>query len=308
VSIQYNPSNTLDILLHELFDYAGMFPPAARCFEGALVESASLPTTLRRPWLVGGDMVLEPSYARKLLKLDLREPGYKQSLRVCLLGTEEPASLIPLIEELQTSPRPDGVHLRVVSLEVRVTSSSVAETIQSYASVAQKHSILLALEPDLSTPSWESALTDVTASILSSGVRCALKCRGSGPTGIDGERLAQAVITTADARIPFKTTGGLHHPFVETERYNNTVGFLNLSAAVILRRIRGKELSLSTIIELLSNSDSSAISFGGGLAFKNIKATIAEVQKAKQMTSFSIGSCSLQEPDDDLVRLLEVVD
>ena len=78
--------------------------------------------------------------------------------------------------------------------------------------------------------------------------------------------------------------------------------------AVVLRRIRGKELSLSTMVDLLSNSDVAALSFGGGLAFKNVKASLEEVQRAKSTFPFSIGSCSLHEPDDDIARLLEVVD
>lgn len=284
-----------------------MFPPAARCFEGALVESASLPSTLQRPWMVGSDMVLDASHARKLLKLDLREPGYKQTMKVSLLSTEEAPSVASLIEEIHGSERPDGIKLKVVSLEAKVASASVDATIQSYASLIQHHSILLAVEPDLSTPSWESTLTDVVSSILASGARCALKCRCSGPTGIDGERLAHAVIAAADARLAFKATGGLHHPIVETERYSNSVGFLNLAAAVTLRRIRGKDLPVSTMTQLLANSDIHALSFGGGLAFKNVKATLEEVQKAKRIAGFSIGSCSLQEPDDDIARLLEVV-
>lgn len=308
MSIAYNPTNTLDILLHELFDYAGMFPPAARCFEGALVESASLPTTLRRPWIVGSEMVLDASYARKLLKLDLREPGYKQTMRVCLLASEGPSEITALIEELHSSPRADGIHIRVISIEAKVSPDTVDTTIQNYASAIRQHTLSLALEPDLSTPAWESTLTQVVSSIVASGARCALKCRCSGPSGIDGERLAQAVIAACDARIPFKATGGLHHPVVETERYGNSVGFLNLAAAVLLRRARGSDLSLSLLAELLRNPDIGAISFGGGLAFKNVKATREEAQKAKRLAGFSIGSCSLQEPDDDITRLLEVVE
>jgi len=57
--VVFDKSKSHDQLLERLFDYADMFPPAQRSFEDALKESASLATTLVRPWLVASDIVLD---------------------------------------------------------------------------------------------------------------------------------------------------------------------------------------------------------------------------------------------------------
>ncbi len=51
----------LDALTNGLFDYAGMFPPAALSFPDALAESATFQQALSRPSIVGADMPVQQS-------------------------------------------------------------------------------------------------------------------------------------------------------------------------------------------------------------------------------------------------------
>lgn len=81
------------------------------------------------------------------------------------------------------------------------------------------------------------------------------------------------------------------------------MGFLNLAAAVMFRRALGHAAPLEILERLLTNSSAAALSLTTGLAFENLLLSAAKLQAAKKEAHFSIGSCSLHEPDADLLRL-----
>ena len=296
-----NSRDTLELLLSRLFDYAGMFPPAGRSFHEALKESASLPTSLTRPGMLSSDLVLDIEHARKLITTDLRAHGFLRDISMCLLASETPQRTIEVATEILTTKPKDGLRVSISFLEAKVAIEGISPLIEIFLPFTQKNSMLLALEPDLSTPDWEATLKSTLSAIKGTGI--ALKCRCSGPTGIGPERLSAAIIETCDDNTPFKVTGGLHHPIVERERYDNKIGFLNLAAGVLLRRAEGAHLSHTRLVALLTNSSLRAITTGEILAYDGISISYDQAAHAKSAAPFSIGSCSLHEPDADIERL-----
>lgn len=296
-------ADTLTLITTRLFDYAGMFPPAGRSFEDALRESASFPTTLKRPWMLGSDIVLDVEHAEKLLTLNLRSFGITRNLSLCLLATDTPQRCLDIATKLLSKRREDGLSVTISSLEAKASMEGLPTIIEHLLPFTQRHSALLALEPDLSTPSWRSALDTTIAAIQGRGI--ALKCRCTGPTGIGPERLARAIVCACDNKLGLKVTGGLHHPIVEPARYNNRFGFLNLATAVALRRARGEQLSEATITSLLVNQEYTALTVGETLGYSDVSASYEEVSQAVKSASFAIGSCSLHEPDADISRLAQ---
>lgn len=297
-----NSRDTLELLLSSLFDYAGMFPPAGRSFHEALKESASLPTSLKRPKMLSSDLVLDVEYASKLMTTDLRAYGFSRDISMCLLASETPQRCLECATGLLTSKRRDGLRVSISSLEAKVSMEGISAIIGTLLPFAQKHSIQLAVEPDLSTLAWETNLHTTSSAIQGKGI--ALKCRCSGPTGIGPERLSAAIIAACDTAAPFKATGGLHHPIVEQERYGNMMGFLNLAAGVLLRRVTGEKISREMLSRLLTNASFEAITTGENLAYNGIAISYDQAVTAKRIAGLSIGSCSLHEPDADIERLL----
>jgi hypothetical protein len=295
--------NTFITLLTKLFDYAGMFPPASLSFEQALAESCSFSTTLKRPWMVASDIVLDAQNARKLLGVNLGIYSLSHPLRVCLLATEEPESVISTASQLAHKEP----HVTVTSLEIKAAPSDFEEMISFYADFGATNTIQLALEPDLSGDNWESVLNAALTKLSKATPKAALKCRLTGPTGIAADRLAAAIIATSDGEIPLKVTGGLHHPIVETDRYPFPMGFLNVTTGVMLRRALRNKLPHARLVEILANQDARAYAFGDSLQFKDLKMSHAELRRAKEAQPFAIGSCSLKEPDEDLSRLFRAV-
>ena len=297
--MSHNTENTFITLLTKVFDYAGMFPPASLSFEQALAESCSFGTTLKRPWMVASDIVLDAQNARKLLGVNLGIYSMSHPLRVCLLATEEPESVIATATRLlQKEP-----HVTITSLEIKAAPHDIAETIAYYADFSKKNTIQLALEPDLSGEDWESMLNAAVTNSKKTGFNVALKCRLTGTTGISAERFAAGIIAASDSEIPLKVTGGLHHPIVEPDRYPFPMGFLNATTGVMFRRALGNKLPHARLVEILTNQDARAYTFADSLQFKDLEISHSELRRAKENQPFAIGSCSLREPDEDLNRL-----
>lgn len=291
-----NPNHPLDILLERLFDYAGMFPPASLPFEEALRESARLPSILIRPWLLSSDIVLDAAHARKLLSLDVAQVGFSRPLSLALLATESPQEIGQLAGTLAAQG------FRLSSIEVKAARGTCENAAASLAPIATRHASLLALEPDLSQDGWKQSLQEAVATCRGT-VNLALKCRCTGPTGIGPDRLAAALCAAADAAIALKVTGGFHHPIVEPSVHPYPMGFLNLAIALMLRRECGPAASEEALASLLANDSIAALSLNEGVSALNLSLSLEALREARGQAHFSIGSCSLMEPDADLARL-----
>jgi hypothetical protein len=297
--MEFHHENSLHILLSGLFDYAGMFPPANRSFEEALRETASFRVSISRPWMLASDIVLDTEHTHKLRGVNLVVYGARSPFRVCVLATEDPTRVLEEVGYI-THKEPPAV---VTSIEVKVSPASVAETLEHYGVFCSTHGTLLCLEPNLSLDSWSSDLSATVAALQRSPLRPALKCRLTGPTGISSERFAAAIIAADEAGIPLKVTGGLHHPVVEPERYPFPMGFLNVSVGVMFHRLLRECVPANLLEEILTNQNPEAFTFGSQLGYKDLRMSLADLQKVKSASHFSIGSCSLHEPDEDLTRL-----
>lgn len=301
--IHFDQGNTLHLLLGNLFDYAGMFPPAARSFEGALQETCSLAGTLKRPWMVASDIVLDTEHAHRLRGVNLGAYSARNPFRVCVLATEDSERVRDEATQLLKKEPP----VTISSLEVKTSPQSLGETLEQYGSFCASHGILLCVEPNLSVDGWRDDLRATIKTLRAAPFRPALKCRLTGPTGISPERFAAAIIAANEGGVPLKVTGGLHHPIVEPERYPFPMGFLNVSVGVMLHRCLGEKMSAKTLEAILINQDAKAFSFGERLGFKDLSISIKELGTAKASGHFSIGSCSLHEPDEDLSRIFPSV-
>lgn len=294
-----HPDDSLRVLLTNIFDYAGMFPPASRSFEAALQESSSFPTTLSRPWMVSSDIVLDTEHAHKLRGVNLGMYAARTPFRVCLLATEDPDRVIhEATHLLRKEPK-----IEITSLEIKTSPELAGEALEHYGPFASSHGILLCLEPNLSQEDWREILQRTVERLRNSTIRPALKCRLTGPTGISSDRFAAAIAAANNHGIPLKVTGGLHHPIVEPERHPFPMGFLNVAVGVMLHRRLGETISEGMLEEILTNKDPRAFTFGETLGYKDLRISISELRSVKERGNFTIGSCSIHEPDADLTRL-----
>jgi hypothetical protein len=126
------------------------------------------------------------------------------------------------------------------------------------------------------------------AELAALGLRAKVRCGGaSAPTT---EALAGFVRRCRDLALPFKATAGLHHAVRRGDQH----GFLNLLAAAVF----GHEE------EALATEDAAAFSLtADAFAWRNRTAGPEEVAEIRRDLFVAFGSCSAQEPIDDLRAL-----
>lgn len=293
---------SLRTLTDGLFDHAGMFPPAALPFKEALAETARLPEALRRPWLMGAHMVVPLDRLGDLGAAALDAAGFAGRCRTCVVGV----GLAQLPAAIEAALAKDG-RVDVASVEASLPPE-LPGSAQAVLSAADKvlagHGARLFVEPRLAAAGWSNAVAPVLAlleGLHAAGRSTGLKVRMAGPTALDSAGLAHAVAWAADLRVPFKATQGLHHPLAQG-RKPAWHGFLSLAAALRLRQVLGEAFPVDAVQGCLDEQDPSAFAFDG-LAWRGHRIDENTLRQAVQDLPFSVGSCSLREPDEDLVRL-----
>ena len=320
---------SLDRLVEGLFDYAGLFPPAALEFDDALKTSAGASQRLKRPGIVGADFVLGFDRLHELTPERLLERGFPKAktVRLAVLGptvdTPDPiehARQIEAIQSFNEAHASDLIRQRVVSYEVKLDLNGFENRENARVALDRvrrelgAQTVRLYIEPDWDEGAWEDrwdwfweTLDSLNAAPEHPSV-CP-KVRGSGPTAITVERLARFITAVNQRSLPFKATAGLHHPIVEKDLYGNTLGFLSLATALRLQRRLGPEaFPESVIASCLRESSVENFGFEDGLSWKNFKMTMEELRDAVLSHPFGIGSCSVDDPDADLTRLLPSIE
>lgn len=316
----------LETLMEELFDYAGMFPPAALSFEEALSRSAKLPTELKRQKLLASDLVLSLENLSKLNSESVAAAGFDpaRAIKICALGSslktrqelisEQRLDELRQLQAFNAERAADPIALRVSSYEFKLEAPlqsdqhAVQIALRNIKSFLSDDQIRICVEPDLSGEDWEAVLDKCShvfsdLNLHSRGPEVVFKVRGSGPSAVNNHKLLRVVERVAHFNLNLKATAGLHHPIIEKELYQNSLGFLNLSAALFLKRALGPSFPDIEALDCLFAVDTKFFTLGTSLGWKDYKISLEQLKDLKRQFPFSIGSCSLHEPDQDLARL-----
>lgn len=296
---------SLEPLLAGLFDYAGMFPPAALPFDEALATTAKFPKNLRRAGLVGNDIVLTPAALGQLDDAALEAADYRdRPLRICLVGVplddaeDQAHAVVAFNEERRHATVPQSI----TCMEIHGTNLDGAATVlrnvrRTIGSVA------LYFEPKWDDARTAQELPDVAGllhGLQSDGAAIGLKVRCDGPTALGHATLANVIVEANARRLPLKLTQGLHHPFANG-RHGNVHGFLNVIAALRLQRVF--RWSTEETAACLADDEPANFAWDEGLGWRDHRALMQQVMLAAAAVPFAIGSCSIAEPDDDLTAL-----
>ncbi|MGB1376169.1 MAG: hypothetical protein ACPG8N_10660, partial [Rhodothermales bacterium] len=103
---------------------------------------------------------------------------------------------------------------------------------------------------------------------------------------------------------PFKATAGLHHPVRHFNEGQHMMmhGFLNVFFAVTIGRCQG--LDAAGIEDIIADTDPSHFTFTDrGIEWNGLSASTTEFIRDRRQLALSIGSCSFDEPRQDLHQL-----
>lgn len=124
------------------------------------------------------------------------------------------------------------------------------------------------------------------------------------------EVVAYTIHTTITNKVSLKATAGLHHPISKINTVNKQFvyplnikmfGFMNIIGAEIFG-FQG--LSIEKIKEIIDDENPNNFVFTeSSFKWKNLEATIEEIQYAREKGFISFGSCDFDEPREDLKEL-----
>jgi hypothetical protein len=115
------------------------------------------------------------------------------------------------------------------------------------------------------------------------------KIRIPGKTSAD---LAEFLSRAAVRRLPFKATAGLHHPVRSSERGMH--GFVNVFTAAVFA---WRGASAQELVDILDEEEPQKLS-------KRVsRLTASQIAECRREFAHSFGSCSFDEPVDDLREL-----
>ncbi len=309
----------LTTLLEGSVAYAGLFPPAA------LPLPDALSTYIRHrkgpyAWMLG-PFVLP---ARELDHIGRRMDAlpFEQPVPVVFIsdvGQDGSDLLLKVRAGLARLCQVDKGHgLSLVGMEIRLPDGALGGGTLSIDTLIDhvqteldrcgrpKASLFLELGSSLQDASaFGRALREIRWAqeygTLRAGVK--IRCGGVAPESFPtAERLADAVVRCRDAGVPLKATAGLHHPFCTLGADGAVVrhGFLNLFAAVVLAGHLG--LSIGEVQTILTAQDAARFAFtDSALRVDDWVAPTEAIQNARRNALGSFGSCSFDEPIDDLV-------
>jgi hypothetical protein len=321
-------ASSLQALLAGILDYAGLFPPAKLPLHQAIHQYERYrhdPDS----WMLG--RFLCP--AERLGELATFVPSLFSSdfpLAISVLGRggkSAPEFLTALradVDAIADVQNRHGALLEITSYEVRVPGDILAGKAPDAAGKLLNDAAKIIEDPRIPrlTPYYEAAsgaawrssaillstvLADDNRRVGQGHGRCGpagFKVRCGGLEAADfpsPEQVAFAITACRDASVPLKFTAGLHHPVrhfnagVQTRMH----GFLNVFTAGVLAHAR--RLNEDQVRRILEDEAPADFAFDDdGLRWDSLHATVAEISAARRSSVISFGSCSFEEPRDDL--------
>ncbi len=311
----------LRAFLSGLIDYAGLFPPASLALEPAIRNYAAYQQSAEA-WMLG--RFICP--AARLTELDsfIELFSAARPLTISALGVtaqsnaEFPARVEACLASIAMFREKHGECVIVDMLELPVPVGLVVkECLPAVANLIERDGPPR-LKPFFEISSgtdWRNAIALVVDAMAAhnahwQGTRCqpvGFKLRTGGPVAAAfpaPEVVAHALTTCRDRGVALKCTAGLHHPLrrfdasVQTKMY----GFLNVFGAGTLAHASG--LNAAEVQAILEDEDAAHFRFDErGLAWKEVRATTDEISAARAQLMLSFGSCSFDEPREDLRAL-----
>jgi hypothetical protein len=305
-------------LLAQIVDYAGLFPPAKLPLEAALTNYLRERKESPQRWMLGR-FVCPASRLAELMSLAKRHPD-AELLTVAALG-QQAASASEVLPTLQTDleaiesfragwEREDVIDVYEAALPKGTNIAQLQSQLPHVPGALGEAKLAGFLEVPITTRRDDIArLADTlhelqhTQPIGTLGMK--LRCGGLMAEAFPGDAdVAWFIDRTRRVRVPFKATAGLHHP---RRHYDAALkvwhhGFLNVFTAGILSRTNS--LTEADLVTILSDHELLSLRFEEDrLTWGNWSCSAAQIAEARTTGATTFGSCSFEEPCQDLIAM-----
>jgi hypothetical protein len=293
---------SLRALLAGLIDYAGLFPPAKLPLPEALANYLRFREG-PDAWMLGR-FVCPASRLREL------PDGVSLSCSALARGGDTAEAFLAGLDAdlADVAASPVSVEVLEAKLPVGVTAevAGLRSLLREAAAKVERAGLAVFFEVSASDGVGVSRLvTELRYLSLPRPAGFKLRAGGLEPSAFPtSQQVAQAVVVCLFAGVPFKATAGLHHPF---PRFGPGVqarmhGFVNLFTAGVL--IHALTVGADVVRAVLEDDDPAHFVFTDkGLRWRELEVSTEQIAAARQKAVLSFGSCSFDEPRDDLGAL-----
>lgn len=287
-------STALGALLAGLVDYAGLFPPAALSMRDAVRKYGRYRVSAQHGMLAR--FVVPAARLEEFAALAplARHAGDVGPWPLAVLAAAGDASALDAFDAAY------GTFARVDTIEAKADD---AATIAALAAAFAMRAVYVEL-PVRSDPAA------LIAACKAQGLRAKIRTGGVTPEAFPSPNEVLRFLAACVAQgVPFKATAGLHHPlrgeypltYAPDAARGTMYGFLNVFLAALLL-LEGHPAA--EVAPVLEERDASSIQVSAdGIAWRGRAVPVARIAEARAAFAGSFGSCSFEEPVQDLVSL-----
>ncbi|HRQ77183.1 MAG TPA: hypothetical protein PLY94_01170 [Gemmatimonadaceae bacterium] len=284
--------SALSTLLDGLVDYAGLFPPAALPMDAAVRNYAAYRAGAQRGML-----------ARFVLPAARLDEFVREASALEPDGSAWPLSVLagpgdaPAIGAFN---RAHGARWLVDTIEAKATT---ADDVAALAAAFGRLTVYVEIPVD-------DALSTLVQAIAQANLRAKIRTGGVTRDAFPApEAVLRFLAECTQRQVPFKATAGLHHPlrgeypltYAPDAERGTMYGFLNVFLAATLLHAGHAP---ATLLGLIEERDAAAIvADANGISWRGLHASAAQVAQARARFAGSFGSCSFEEPVQDLAAL-----
>jgi hypothetical protein len=294
------PKESVRILLNEIIDYAGLFPPSQVSMSEAVLNYATYRHS-NYGWMLG-------RFILPVSRLD----GFYESAREFLPGGGESAWRLSVLagEDLQATVR------SIVEFNRKHSDRAVCEVLEVKAATVSKIENTIVSLPKAIKPYFEitpvgRTFVDLVATLGIKKQRAKLRTGGVNRDEFPATRdIIRFVRTCQAANVPFKATAGLHHPvrcfkpltYAPDAPQGTMHGFLNV---LFMTGFARESFRVSLLEEIMEEEFEEVFEFTeGGLSWRGSHIlTLGHIERLRSRGMHSFGSCSFDEPVADLQEL-----
>jgi hypothetical protein len=314
----------LQVLLAGTVDYAGIFPPASLHLEEAARRYVDYRSS-ENSWMLGA-FVCPALRLRELLPLPMLFEGDSfPEISVLLSGgassheflerlADDLGAVIRFREEIDFRVSIRQLEGKIPDELLETDVVTVRKFVDCLASVRESTEVQdAAVFLEVPLDERRHQLLPVVNGALGAFNRQRLdslegpmgsKFRMGGPGVPSADAVAYGIAASRDAGVRFKATAGLHHPFYSHDLLTDSVehGFINVHAAAVLAAVHHFEVD--ALVPILTDPEPGHFKFSSdGLEWMTHKASISQIERGRREGIVSFGSCSFEEPIEDLKRL-----
>jgi hypothetical protein len=288
----------------DLFDDAGLFPPASRTMDETQRDHA---LQRRGPlgWILGRLVVPVYRLDDFVSRLEELPEGVRGDGPWPLTALGGPESAADAQRIVEFNARHRATSIRVLSLEVVARSGRDVEAARRVLPADT------GLVLELPRESWLGRdLPDLLRAVKAVGARAKIRTGGPRETDIPPAAAVLRVLEAcAHERLAFKATAGLHHPvrgrqpltYAADSPRATMHGYLNVMLAA-LALWHGRNAGSAG--RMLQDEDARAFRFDAeAVHWRAFSFTAAEVAEARRDFATAIGTCSFTEPIEEIEAL-----